>query len=315
MDAARLTIPVAIPPGQSVLAHLRERLPLAEESLLDLLARGGVVAPDGRVVAADEPAKPGGTLFVERDLQPEPRVPLPIPILFRDERVVVVDKPPFLAVTPRGQHAAETVVARLRMELDLPELTAAHRLDRLTSGVLLLTTERRWRRPYQELFARGAVTKRYRAVAPLLPDLVVPHRIRDHLAKERGELRAHVVAGAPPNAETVIEAVEVMEAVGAVEALEGDRAVYSLRPVTGRTHQLRVHLAGLGAPIDGDPLYPILRPEAPPLVTDEGQVVDVRDPLQLLAAELSFVDPVSAKSLRFASPRGLPLRPCDTMRR
>src|SRR5690606_31821255 len=163
-----------------------------------------------------------------------------------------------------------------------------HRLDRVTSGVLLLAIERRWRGPYQSLFERRQVRKTYRALAPWQEALESPVVVRNHLRKDRGAPRAEVVPGAPVNAETLVE----------MEARDGDLAIYRLSPRTGRTHQLRMHLAGLGSPIVGDPLYPEVL---------DVSVDDFAHPLQLLASELEFTDPVDGTDRRFVSARTFPL--------
>lgn len=270
---------------------LRERLP-DRVDVDGLLAEGRFVHHDGTTVLPDEPYRPHTFVWFHRDLRDEPVVPGAIEVLHRDERLVVVDKPPFLSTIPRGQHVAQSVVARLRDELDLAELSPAHRLDRVTSGVLVLTTERRWRGAYQEMFARRAVHKTYRAVAGYRPDLELPVVVRNHLAKASGELRASIVEEAPVNAETRVVLERVLGESGLAE--------YRLEPTTGRTHQLRMHLSGLGIPIEGDPLYPEVLDVA---------VDDFSTPLQLLAAELSFTDPVDGTERSFASRRTLPLTP------
>ena len=168
-------------------------------------------------------------------------VPFDIPVLYRDDDIVVVDKPHFLATMPRGGHVAQTATVRLRRELDLPELSPAHRLDRLTAGVLLFTARREVRGAYQTMFARGEVRKTYLARAAVDPALEFPMTVRSRIIKERGRLQAFEEPG-EPNAETFIEHL-------------GD-GLYRLTPRTGRTHQLRVHMASLGLPIIGDPLYP-----------------------------------------------------------
>ena len=99
---------------------------------------------------------PGPALTVSiRDLPAEVPVPFDIPVLYQDTDLVVVDKPHFSATMPRGRHVAQSALVRLRRELGLPELSPAHRLDRLTAGVLLFTTRRELRGAYQTPFARG----------------------------------------------------------------------------------------------------------------------------------------------------------------
>ncbi|MEP9363706.1 pseudouridine synthase [Nocardioides sp. CN2-186] len=253
-----------------------------------LLAEERFVRDDLSPVREDDPYAPYTFVWFHRDLREEPVVPGEMPVIHRDERLVVVDKPPFLSSIPRGEHVRQSVVVRLRDELGLPELSTLHRLDRITSGVLVLATEQRWRGPYQVLFERGEVRKTYRALAPYLPELEEPVVVRNHIRKERGDVRAEVVPGAPVNAETLVE----------LEERVGDLAVYRLTPRTGRTHQLRLHLHGLGAPIVDDPLYPVPR---------DVSIDDFTRPLQLLASELELDDPVDGTVRRFTSVRRLPI--------
>jgi tRNA pseudouridine32 synthase/23S rRNA pseudouridine746 synthase len=268
---------------------LRHKLP-EQVDVAGFLADGRFVYDDGRPVLGDDPYLPHTFVWFHRDLRDEVTVPGSLTVVHRDERIIVVDKPPFLSTIPRGQHVQQSVVVRLRDELGLPELSPLHRLDRVTSGLLLLATERRWRGPYQVMFEHGTVRKTYRALAPWRSDLAFPVTVRNHIQKTRGAWQAEVVPDAPVNAETLVE----------VEAILGDIAVYRLTPRTGRTHQLRLHLHGLGIPIVGDPLYPVVR---------ETAIDDFSRPLQLLASELAFTDPVDASSRTFVSARGLPLLP------
>ncbi|WP_209723112.1 pseudouridine synthase [Marmoricola sp. OAE513] len=268
-------------------AWLRDRFP-ERVDVETMLADERFVYADATPVRDDDAFRQHTFVWFHRDLREEPPVPGEIRVLHRDERIVVVDKPPFLSSIPRGEHVTESVVVKLRNRLGLPELSTVHRLDRVTSGVLMLATERRWRGPYQLLFQNRAVRKTYRALAPYRPDLALPVTVRDHLAKERGSLVAHVVPDAPPNAETLVE----------LEERRGDLAVYRLSPRTGKTHQIRMHLHGLGIPIVGDPLYPDVH---------EVSIDDFSTPLQLLAAELAFTDPVDGTERCYVSGRTFPI--------
>jgi tRNA pseudouridine32 synthase/23S rRNA pseudouridine746 synthase len=262
--------------GGVVVDELRARW--GDDAAAKVLAEE-VVLPDGTVVTETTVLRAGAHVYFYRELRDEVPVPFDIPVLYRDDDIVVVDKPHFLATMPRGRHVAQTAVVRLRRELDLPELSPAHRLDRLTAGVLLLTTRREIRGAYQTLFSRGLVSKTYLARAEVNPDLELPTVLRNRIVKQRGQLQAFAEPG-EPNAETLVEHL-------------GD-GVYRLTPRTGRTHQLRVHMASLGLPILGDPLYPI--------VIDIAQD-DFTQPLQLLAHSLEFDDPVTGNRRQFESKR------------
>ena len=262
--------------GGAVLVELADRF--GEDAGAKVLA-GEVVCADGSVVTASTVVPPNSHVYLYRDLPDEVEVPFDIPILHRDENIVVVDKPHFLASMPRGGHVAQTALVKLRRSLDMPELSPAHRLDRLTAGVLLFTTRREVRGAYQTMFARGEVRKTYLARAGVDPSLQFPATLRSRITKERGRLQAFEEPG-EPNAETLVEYL-------------GD-GLYRLTPRTGRTHQLRVHMTSLGLPIMGDPLYP--------------RVIDVAAgdfsrPLQLLAHRLEFEDPVSGRRREFVSTR------------
>jgi tRNA pseudouridine32 synthase/23S rRNA pseudouridine746 synthase len=284
LDAARLRTP-ADGDWPTMRAHLVDRLTrVPPERIDELLAAGEIVGTDGPV-APDAPFVPGTTLWVHRDLPDETPVPVPIDVLYRDDDVVVVDKPHFLATIPRGSHVRETVLVRLREELGLPELGVAHRLDRATAGVLLLVVRRERRGAYQSLFATGRVGKTYAAIAAHDPSLELPRTVRSRIVKHRGIVQARTEPG-PANAETHVE-------------LDGHRdglARYTLRPRTGRTHQLRLHMSGLGVPILGDDFYPDLH---------ERPLDDFSRPLQLLASTLEFTDPVTGAQRRFESRRVL----------
>jgi tRNA pseudouridine32 synthase/23S rRNA pseudouridine746 synthase len=243
---------------------------------------GEVVDADGAVVDKATVLSAGSHVYLYRELPDEVPVPFDVPVLYRDEDIVVIDKPHFLATMPRGRHVAQTALVRLRRELGLPELSPAHRLDRLTAGVLLFTVRREVRGAYQTLFAQALVAKTYLARAGWDPALPLPRVVRSRIVKRRGALQAVSEPGAP-NAETLVESL-------------GD-GLYRLTPRTGRTHQLRVHMASLGLPIEGDPLYPDVIDVAPD---------DFSTPLRLLARRIEFTDPLTGVRREFASRRAAP---------
>ncbi|WP_231994758.1 pseudouridine synthase [Mycobacterium sp. ACS4054] len=265
--------------GGPVLAELTARFGAAARSKVlagEVVDAGGAVIDEATVLPA------GSHIFLYRELPEEVSVPFDIPVLHRDDDIVVVDKPHFLATMPRGRHVAQTALVRLRRELGVPQLSPAHRLDRLTAGVLLFTSRREVRGAYQTLFARGLVRKTYLARAAVDPALALPLVVRSRIVKRRGVLQAATEPGVP-NAETLVELVS-------------PDGLYRLTPRTGRTHQLRVHMAALGVPIEGDPLYP--------------DVIDVpaddfSTPLRLLAQRIEFDDPLTGQRREFVSRRTL----------
>ncbi|MEE1794023.1 RluA family pseudouridine synthase [Streptomyces sp. BE308] len=247
-----------------------------------MLDEGGFVGADGGAVRGDEPYAAGRFLWFHRDFAPEEPVPFPVGVVYRDAHLVVADKPHFLATTPRGRHITETAVARLRRDLGLPGLQPAHRLDRLTAGLVLFVVRPEERGAYQTLFRDRLVRKEYEAVAPYDPALALPRTVRSRIVKERGVLAAREEPG-EANSESRIELLEQRGGLGR----------YRLLPATGRTHQLRVHMNSLGLPLVHDPLYPVVEPDGAP--------EDWARPLQLLAARLEFTDPVTGEPRRFTS--------------
>ncbi|MEV8587357.1 RluA family pseudouridine synthase [Streptomyces sp. NPDC051180] len=246
----------------------------------EMLAGGRFVGVDGPV-GGDESYAAGRLVWFHRDFPAETPVPFGIGVVYRDERLLVADKPHFLATMPRGRHVTETALARLRRELGLPRLQPAHRLDRLTAGLVLFVVREEDRGAYQTLFRDRLVRKEYEAVAPYDPEVRLPVTVRSRIEKERGVMAAREVPG-EPNAESRIELVGHVGGLGR----------YRLVPVTGRTHQLRVHMNALGLPILHDPVYPVVREDGPE---------DFGRPLQLLARTLEFTDPFTGVEMRFES--------------
>lgn len=263
--------------GGPVLAELRARF--GDDAVAKVLA-GEVVCADGSVVDEATELPAGAFIYWYRDLPDEVVVPFDVPVLYRDENIVVVDKPHFLSTMPRGGHVVQTALVRLRRALGLWELSPAHRLDRLTAGVLVFTARREVRGAYQTMFASGGASKTYLARSSA-GTLTEPVELRNRIVKRRGSLQAVIEPGE-------VNAVTLIEPLGS--------GLFQLSPATGRTHQLRVHMNSLGLPIDGDPLYPTVLDVA---------AGDFSTPLQLLAQRLTFTDPVTGVKREFVSERTL----------
>lgn len=269
-----------------MLAFLTERFPdVAAASWLSRMARGEVVDDAGVRLQPDSRYRWGICIFYYRELEGETPIPFEERVLYRDQHILVADKPHFLPVTPGGRFLHQTLLVRLKKKLQLPDLTPIHRLDRETAGVIIFSHNAASRGAYQSLFQKRAVHKVYEALAPTLHGRSLPFVYRSRMVDGEQFFRMQEVAG-EPNSETRIDLIEQ----------RGALSLYQLQPVTGRKHQLRVHLAALGIPIVNDAFYPL----ALPCKAD-----DMSQPLQLLARAIAFIDPISGQARHFASERTL----------
>jgi tRNA pseudouridine32 synthase / 23S rRNA pseudouridine746 synthase len=286
-NPSRIYLQKLDPAPATILDFLVTRFPgVAREVWIDRMARGIVSTASGRKLTEKSPYAHGLTITYFRESELEPHVPFEEQIVYRDERILVVDKPHFLPVVPGGAYVEECVLARVRKSTGLADLTPMHRLDRDTAGLVLFVAEPSLRRLYHALFADDEVEKEYHAVAhvSVMPDereWQVESRI------EQGDpwYRVQVVQG-EPNASTRI----------VLDEWRDGRGYFRLFPRTGRKHQLRVQMASLGWPIVDDRLYPVVVEEPSDLL---------EHPMQLLASRLAFTDPVSGKRIEVVSERKL----------
>lgn len=272
-----------LPPGPwaTVLDALCDRFPAVDRAQwIDRMRRGRVRDARGEPMGVATPFRVGLELTYSREVPDEAVVPFEESIVHQDAHLVVADKPHFLPVTPAGRYLEHTLLRRLQRRLGAPELVPLHRIDRATAGLVLFSRDPGTRAAYQAMFRERRIDKHYEALAPALPGLSFPHVRRSRIVPGDPFFRMREAEGAP-NSETRLDVIE-----------RGDGAWrYALQPVTGRKHQLRVHLAALGAPILGDPLYPALD-DAPE---------DYSRPLKLLARRLAFRDPLTGRARDFES--------------
>lgn len=279
---------VAVPGGcrLPLLAFLCDRFPaIASATWIGRMERGEVRDERNNPMQPDTPCRPNTKIYYYRELEAETRIPFEETILHLDEHLLVVDKPHFLPVTPSGRFLQETLLIRLRHKTGLAHLTPIHRLDRETAGVMLFSHNPATRGVYQSLFQQRAIGKVYEALAGPLSGVSFPLTYRSRMVDGTPFFRMREVPG-EANSETIITAL----------AERGDHVLYRLEPLTGRKHQLRLHMASLGIPIANDPFYP----EALPCKAD-----DVSAPLKLLARSLAFNDPLSGIARQYASERQL----------
>ena len=275
MASSRLQLPPG--PWATVLDALCARFPAIDRGTWrDRFARGRILDASGMPLHEHAAARVGAEIHYFREIVDEPPLAVEEAILHVDAHLIVVDKPHFLPVTPGGAYVNETLLARLLKRFNARDIVPLHRLDRLTAGVVLFSNNPATRARYQALFRDRAIRKRYEAIAPPLPMATWP--LERHSRMMRGEpfFRTQEVDG-EPNASTCIDVIERGRATWR----------YALEPVTGKKHQLRVHMAALGAPILNDPFYPQLAVHTPD---------DPDRPLKLLARSLAFTDPLDGSA-------------------
>lgn len=287
VNATRLRLPEK-GPWDTAMDYMMHRWGhIDPQGIEDRFDAGEIVGEGGIPLSRHTPLSDHTFIWYYRTLPPEERLPVEINILHQDDHILVVDKPHFLPTTPGGTYIQESALVRLRNALNLPDLIPMHRLDRMTAGVLLLSTNPETRGKYQVLFEKRQVRKEYECVSAASPapghaPVHFPVMVRNRMVKSRDYLLAEVVDG-EPNTETRIERLRI---------LNHARALYRLEPHTGKTHQLRVHMASLGLGIVNDAFYPTLLDKAPD---------DYSKPLQLLARRIRFKDPITGRPVEYRS--------------
>lgn len=245
------------------------------------MAKGQVVDETGRRVDGETAFRVGACIFYYREVENEKTIPFREQVLYQDEHILVADKPHFLPVIPAGRFLHETLLVRLRKQRATEALVPIHRLDRETAGVVLFSLNRKTRGDYTSLFRNRRVRKVYEALAPTLEESNFPTTRRSRVVQGEPFFRMKEISG-EANSETHISVIRTLD----------NLSLYQLLPLTGRKHQLRLHLAGLGIPVVNDKLYPTLTPSA-----DD----DFSRPLKLLAKSISFRDPLSGREHYFES--------------
>ena len=269
-------------PWVTILDFLVQRFPtVSPGTWQERMQAGEVVDEHGQAVTPERPYQWPLRVYYYRTLPSEPRIPFDEVVLFADKHVVVVDKPHFLPVLPSGNYLHESVLVRLKQRLGLDSLSPLHRIDRETAGLVLFGVQAHERGAYQEMFRLHQIAKYYEAIAPWRGELTFPLERKSRIVEGQPFFRQCEVPGVA-NSHTHIELLQV----------QGSHARYGLRPISGKKHQLRVHMNALGLPIVDDRLYPPVEPALPD---------DYRYPLQLLAKSIAFIDPITGQQRQFES--------------
>ena len=279
---SRVTLPAG--PWPTVLDFLLERMPdISRDEWLQRFEDQLVLNESAQPMQAAQPFTPHTKLYYYRHIANEPVLPATASIVFEDEHLIVADKPHFMPVTPAGRYVQQSLLVQLKHLSGNDDLVPLHRIDRETAGLVMFGKRLQDRDAYHALFRDKALHKVYQAVAAYNPMLELP---RVHISRLEPDVlffRTQEVAG-EPNSETRVSLLKV----------EGARALYQLEPVSGKRHQLRVHMMALGLPLEGDQFYPIV-------LRGPDAEEDFSHPLQLLAKSVAFTDPVTGKARGFDS--------------
>ena len=258
---------------------------IPRDEWLARMQTGLVMDEDAQPVYSDRPYQAHMKVFYYRTVENETPIPFEASILFQDEYLIIADKPHFLPVMPAGIYLQETLLVRLKRKTGIETLVPMHRIDRETAGLVVFIIKPETRGAYQSLFLSKQVEKTYQAIAPYREDLAFPMIYKSCLRESKNFMQMEAVEG-KSNSETLIEVLEHQDGV----------ARYQLKPITGKKHQLRAHMAALGIPILNDLIYPVHQ------AADQN---DYEKPLQLLAQRIDFIDPITEKLRSFETKRQL----------
>jgi tRNA pseudouridine32 synthase/23S rRNA pseudouridine746 synthase len=288
---SKLSLPQINPGISSVLEYLIVKFPNIKPAVWrQRVANGKVHWHDGSLITPDTPFIPQQRVYYYREVGTEPVIPFTEKIIFQDEHILVAYKPHFLAVTPTGIYVKECLQNRLRETTGQQNLQALHRLDRPTAGLVLFSVNPATRHLYHKLFSAHKIHKTYQAITRINSE--------EDLVGKEWLVKNRIVQSEPRFLMKVVEGDANSHSVIRCLAQSADKALFELNPITGKTHQLRVHMQAIGWPLLNDVFYPTLLPRAPD---------NHSRPLQLLAKELRFIDPVTQQSRVFSSDMDLSL--------
>ena len=288
---SKLSLPQTNPGVATVLEYLILKFPAIDTQVWQQrIADGKVHCHDGSLITSQSPFLPQQRIYYYREVKSEPSIPFRETVLFQDQHILVAYKPHFLAVTPGGVYVSECLQSRLRRSTGIDTLQALHRLDRVTAGLVLFSTNPDTRHLYHHLFETRQIHKTYQAIANISDGeklIGQEWEVKNRLEQSEPHFRMCVTEG-EANSHSVIRCVQQTN----------HKALFELNPITGKTHQLRLHMQSLGWPILNDKYYPQLQPQS---------ADNYSAPLQLLAKALQFIDPVTQQARHFSCDRNLAL--------
>lgn len=288
---SKLSLPQENPGVVTVLDYLVFKFPYIDAHIWQQrISDGKVHRHDGSLITAQSVFKSQQRIYYYREVDSEPTIPFEETIIFQDQHILVAFKPHFLAVIPGGIFVIECLQNRLRHRTGIESLQALHRLDRVTAGLVIFSVNPDTRHNYHELFKTRKIHKTYQAIAKMTND--------ENLVGKEWEIKNRIEQSSPrfcmriavgeANSHSMIRCIQQVD----------EKALFELTPVTGKTHQLRVHMQALGLPILNDKYYPQLQP-----LTED----DYLAPLQLLAKKIEFIDPVTQQPRCFSCDTNLSL--------
>ena len=289
---SKLSLPQTNPGVATVLEYLIIKFPYVNAQVWrQRIADGKVHCHDGSLITTQSLFQSQQRVYYYREVESEPTIPFKDAIIFQDQHILVAYKPHFLPVIPGGIYVNECLQYRLQPSTGIEALQALHRLDRVTAGLVIFSVNPDTRHRYHQLFETRQIQKTYQAIANINDG--------ENLVGQQWEIRNRIVQSEPRFLMRVTNGEANSHSVIRCLQQSTQNALFELNPVTGRTHQLRVHMQALGWPILNDKYYPRLQPES---------ADNYSAPLQLLAKQLQFIDPVTQHPRCFSYDRNLSLK-------
>jgi 23S rRNA pseudouridine1911/1915/1917 synthase len=281
--------------------YLKRKIPRLSRTRLQEIIRTQLIGPEGRRLKASSTVRFGDQLIIRRPARAEPSCPRDVGVIYRDEYLMVVDKPAGLPVHASAKFYFNTLTRVLSEKFPGEPWQIAHRLDRETSGILIVAHGREAASRLKTAFARKQARKTYLAVVrgvPPWPDGEVREiDVGLALNDQPGALDVRMVPS--PTAPPALTRVSIV-------LRRENHALVRCEPITGRQHQIRAHLAAAGYPIVGDKIYghddDLFRAYCAHGMTED-LLLRLQLPRHALhAASIEIPHPATGDSMRFESP-------------